>query len=231
MHLYKRLIPRTAPDRLPPGRRRAAPSRPRGAGLCAWARSLWGDKAVSPAAAVGPSRSDRTPLREGGEGPLRGSGREASVPWRTRLQRRARAPQAGAAGFTLIEVLVVLVILVALASIVTMQLLPSAEGAKADSTKVQIKALGAALDLYRLQNSSYPTTDQGLDALLHKPQVGVIPDTWRGPYLNSGNLPLDGWKRPFLYQSDGQTYVITSLGADGVEGGTGLNADIRSTDL
>ncbi|MFI5399664.1 MAG: type II secretion system major pseudopilin GspG [SAR324 cluster bacterium] len=143
-----------------------------------------------------------------------------------------RMGQGGAAGFTLIEVLVVLVILALLAGIVTTQLLAPAETAKADATKVQIKALGAALDLYRLQNSTYPTTDQGLAALVRIPEVGVIPTaTWRGPYLNSGNLPLDGWKRPFLYQSDGQTYVITSLGADGVEGGTGLNADIRSTDL
>ncbi|MFI5400125.1 MAG: type II secretion system major pseudopilin GspG [SAR324 cluster bacterium] len=142
-----------------------------------------------------------------------------------------RTGQGSAAGFTLIEVLVVLVILALLAGIVTTQLLAPAETAKADATKVQIKALGAALDLYRLQNSTYPTTDQGLAALLRKPEVGVIPDTWRGPYLNSGNLPTDGWKRPFLYQSDGQTYVITSLGRDGVEGGTGLDADLRSTDL
>ena len=134
-------------------------------------------------------------------------------------------------GFTLIEVLVVLVILALLAGIVTTQLLAPAETAKADATKVQIKALMAALDLYRLQNSTYPTTDQGLAALLRKPEVGVIPDTWRGPYINSNNLPVDGWKRQFLYTSDGQTFVISSLGADGVEGGTGLNADLRSTDL
>jgi general secretion pathway protein G len=139
--------------------------------------------------------------------------------------------RAVAAGFTLIEVLVVLVILALLAGIVTTQLLAPAEDAKADATKVQIKALLAALDLYRLQNSNYPTTDQGLQALLRKPDVGIVPETWRGPYINSGNLPVDGWKRPFLYQSDGRTVVITSLGADGVEGGTGLNADLRSTDL
>jgi len=134
-------------------------------------------------------------------------------------------------GFTLIEVLVVLVILALLAGIVTTQLLAPAETAKVDATKVQIKAIMAALDLYRLHNSTYPTTDQGLAALLRKPEVGNVPETWRGPYLNSNNLPVDGWKRPFLYTSDGTTYVITSLGADGVEGGTGLNADIRSTDL
>jgi general secretion pathway protein G len=134
-------------------------------------------------------------------------------------------------GFTLIEVLVVLVILALLAGIVTTQLLAPAEDAKADTTKVQVKALMSALDLYRLQNSGYPTTDQGLAALLRKPEVGVIPDTWKGPYLNTNVLPVDGWKRPYLYVSDGRTYLITSLGADGAEGGTGLNADIHSSDF
>jgi general secretion pathway protein G len=112
--------------------------------------------------------------------------------------------------FTLIEVLVVLVILALLAGIVTTQLLAPAEEAKADATKVQIKALMASLDLYRLHNSSYPTTDQGLLALLRKPEVGIVPETWRGPYLNSNNLPLDGWKRPFIYTSDGRIFLIIS---------------------
>ena len=159
--------------------------------------------------------------------------------WRDRMRSRLAAlPPArpirsarSLPGFTLIEVLVVLVILALLAGIVTTQLLAPAEEAKADATKVQVKAIMAALDLYRLHNSTYPTTEQGLAALLRKPEVGIVPDTWRGPYLNSNNLPTDGWKRQFLYTSDGRTYVITSLGADGTEGGTGLNADIRSTDL
>jgi general secretion pathway protein G len=165
--------------------------------------------------------------------------RACGLPWRARLRRRlavlrsARPPRSARAlpGFTLIEVLVVLVILALLAGIVTTQLLAPAEEAKADATKVQVKAIMASLDLYRLHNSSYPTTEQGLAALLRRPEVGIVPETWRGPYLNSNNLPSDGWKRQFLYASDGRTYVITSLGADGSEGGTGLNADIRSTDL
>lgn len=164
----------------------------------------------------------------------------AAIAWFTRVRlglaqgfgRRATLrPHSRARAFTLIEVLVVLVILALLAGIVTTQLLAPAEDAKADATKIQVKALMAALDLYRLQNSGYPTTDQGLAALLRKPEVGAIPDTWRGPYLNSNALPTDGWKRPFIYVSDGRTFVITSLGADGVEGGTGLNADLRSTDM
>ncbi len=165
--------------------------------------------------------------------------RPREVPWRVRVQRRLAISRSirplwscrALPGFTLIEVLVVLVILALLAGIVTTQLLAPAEEAKVDATKVQVKAIMAALDLYRLHNSGYPTTDQGLAALLRRPEVGIVPETWRGPYLNSNNLPTDGWKRQFLYTSDGRTYVITSLGADGAEGGTGLNADIRSTDL
>lgn len=124
-----------------------------------------------------------------------------------------------------------MIILALIAGIVGTQLLGEAEEAKVDSTKIQIKSLGTALDLYRLHNSGYPTTEQGLGALLRKPEVGAIPENWRGPYLNSGALPTDGWKRPFVYLSDGGKYDIKSLGADGAEGGSGLNADISSTTL
>ncbi len=139
---------------------------------------------------------------------------------------RRRAP-----GFTFIEVLVVLIILALIAGIVGTQLLGEAEQAKADATKIQIKALGSALDLYRLHNSAYPTSEQGLAALMRKPEVGTIPENWRGPYLSSNSLPTDGWKHAFLYTSDGKSYNVTSLGADGVEGGTELNADISSSTL
>ncbi|HUJ73416.1 MAG TPA: type II secretion system major pseudopilin GspG, partial [bacterium] len=100
-------------------------------------------------------------------------------------------------GFTFIEVLVVMIILALIAGIVGAQLLGEAERAKVNTTKIQIKALMSALDLYRLHNSSYPTTEQGLDALLHQPQVGTVPQSWSGPYLTSNNMPTDGWKRPF----------------------------------
>ena len=149
-----------------------------------------------------------------------------------RLRRAPLDPHARRAqGFTFIEVLVVLVILALIAGIVGTQLLGEAESAKADATKIQIKSLAAALDLYRLHNSNYPTTEQGLAALLKKPELGTIPENWRGPYITSNNVPTDGWKHPFVYVSDGRTYTITSLGADGVEGGTDLNADISSQNL
>jgi general secretion pathway protein G len=134
-------------------------------------------------------------------------------------------------GFTFIEVLVVLVILALIAGIVGTQLLGEAETAKVDATKIQIRALQSALDLYRLHNSNYPTTEQGLAALMRKPEVGTIPENWRGPYLSANSLPTDGWKHAFVFISDGRTFTITSLGADGAEGGTELNADISSNSL
>ncbi|HEX7928637.1 MAG TPA: type II secretion system major pseudopilin GspG, partial [bacterium] len=132
----------------------------------------------------------------------------ASFSLRLRRTLAARRPRTRVPGFTFIEVLVVLIILALVAGIVGTQLLGEAESAKVDATKIQIKALGSSLDLYRLHNNTYPTTEQGLAALMRKPEVGVIPDNWRGPYLNSNNLPQDGWKHPFVYISDGRTYTV-----------------------
>ncbi|MBC8260109.1 MAG: type II secretion system major pseudopilin GspG [SAR324 cluster bacterium] len=135
-------------------------------------------------------------------------------------------------GFSFIEVMVVIIILGLLSSIVGVYLFDSAEQAKADATKTQIRGLETALDLYRLHNSRYPSTEQGLSALLEKPEVGVIPKNWNGPYLRGHNLPEDGWGAAFHYQSvKGRTFEIISLGADGADGGTDLDADINSSDL
>ena len=136
-----------------------------------------------------------------------------------------------AAGFTFIEILVVMIILALLAGIVGTQLLGEAEKAKVESTRIQIRSLQSALNLYRLHNSTYPTTEQGLEAMLTQPEVGVIPKSWQGPYLSANNLPTDGWDQSFIYISDGRELEILSLGADGVEGGTDLNVDISSKDL
>ena len=135
-------------------------------------------------------------------------------------------------GFSFIEVMVVIIILGLLSSIVGVYLFDSAEQAKADATKTQIRGLETALDLYRLHNSRYPSSEQGLQALLGKPEVGVIPKNWNGPYLRGNNLPEDGWGSPFRYLSvNGKDYEIISLGADGADGGTDLDADINSSDL
>ena len=125
-----------------------------------------------------------------------------------------------------------IIILGLLSSIVGVYLFDSAEKAKADATKTQIKGLETALDLYRLHNSRYPSTEQGLKALLTKPEVGVLPKNWNGPYLRGKNLPEDGWGSPYRYLSgNGNNYEIISLGADGIDGGTDLDADINSKDL
>jgi len=150
-----------------------------------------------------------------------------STPYSRDRRTRRRRPQ----GFTFIEVLVVLIILALIAGIVGTQLLGEAEKAKADATRIQIHSLESALNLYRLHNSTYPTTEQGLSALLKKPEVGVIPEQWQGPYVTGNNLPKDGWKHDFIYVSDGRDFTIISLGADGQEGGTDLNADISSKNL
>ena len=135
-------------------------------------------------------------------------------------------------GFSFIEVMVVIVILGLLSSIVGVYLFDSAEKAKADATKTQIRGLETALDLYRLHNSRYPSSEQGLKALLERPEVGLIPKNWNGPYLRGNNLPEDGWDSPFRYISEnGNEYEIISLGADGIDGGTDLDADISSSDL
>ena len=145
----------------------------------------------------------------------------------TRRKRVATRPQ----GFTFIEVLVVLIILTLIAGFVGTQLIGQAEKARADSTRIQIRSLDSALSLYRLHNSGYPTTEQGLRALMAKPDLGAVPQNWQGPYLRGNNLPKDGWDRDFIYISDGRDFTIISLGADGVEGGSDLNADISSKNL
>ena len=135
-------------------------------------------------------------------------------------------------GFSFIEVMVVIIILGLLSSIVGVYLFDSAEMAKADATKTQIRGLETALDLYRLHNSRYPSSEQGLSALLERPEVGLIPKNWNGPYLRGNNLPEDGWDSPFRYISEnGNEYEIISLGADAIDGGVGLDADISSNDL
>ncbi len=145
--------------------------------------------------------------------------------------RRAGCVSRPAAGFTFIEILVVMVILALLVGIVGTQLLGEADKAKVDSTRLQIRSLQTSLDLYRLHSSFYPTTEQGLVALLERPSSEPQPSGWQGPYLKGRKLPSDAWKRPFIYLSDGNNYRIVSYGADGRQGGEELAADISSEDF
>ena len=140
---------------------------------------------------------------------------------RTRLaQRRA------AAGFTLIELMVVLVILALLAGLVGPQLFGRVDSAKVNTAETQIKMLRGALQAYRLDVGRYPTTEQGLGALMRPPADGA--NSWSGPYL-SDEVPVDPWDTPYRYEHPAanlQGFALYSLGADAQEGGDGHDADI-----
>lgn len=132
------------------------------------------------------------------------------------------------AGFTLLELLVVLVVLGLLAGLIGPQLFGRVGEAKTTTTRTQLELMGVALDSYRLDNGSYPVTAQGLDALTSRPSRQPVPSNWRGPYLRKA-APLDPWGRPYLYvapTSGAEGYSLRSLGRDGVEGGTGEDADL-----
>ncbi len=130
-------------------------------------------------------------------------------------------------GFTLIELLVVLVILGLLAGLVGPQILRYLGGAKTDTARLQIEELGAGLDLFHLEVGRYPTTDEGLTALVEEP-TGV--NNWNGPYLKKKTLPKDPWGNEYNYQSPGENgpYDLFSLGQDNMEGGEDENEDIVS---
>lgn len=130
-------------------------------------------------------------------------------------------------GFSFIEILIVVAIMALLIAVAGPELLSRLDTAKTDQAKIQMKSLKSALELYRLDNSVFPSSDQGLQSLVSKPDLGVVPNNWRGPYLTSKNVPKDPWENDYYYQSDGGTFVIKSLGADREEGGEGLNADIE----
>lgn len=132
-------------------------------------------------------------------------------------------------GFTLLELIVVIIVLGLLAGLVAPQIFGRLGEAKDVAARTQMSLLGTALDNYRLDNGSYPTTDQGLRALREKPVGGVPAPNWRGPYLRK-DIPLDPWDRPYVYRSPGERnptgYDLMTLGRDGKAGGTGEDADL-----
>jgi general secretion pathway protein G len=133
-------------------------------------------------------------------------------------------------GFTLIEILVVIVVIAILATLVAPNVFQHVSTAKSSTAKSQIEMIGTALDAYRLDNGQYPTTQQGLDALINKPSIDA-PATWRGPYLRK-EIPLDPWNEPYVYVAPGEVntngFDLLSYGADKKAGGEGENADILS---
>lgn len=133
-------------------------------------------------------------------------------------------------GFTLIEMLVVLVVLGVLGTVVAPAVFEHVGTAKSTAARSQIELFGAAFDAYRLNNDSYPTTAQGLEALRREPLTAPRPRNWRGPYIRK-DVPLDPWGRPYEYgypaTQSSYGYDLLSYGRDGVAGGDGEDADIR----
>lgn len=148
----------------------------------------------------------------------------------TRRAGRPASLRARRSGFTLIEILVVIVVIAILATLVAPNIFQHVGAAKSATAKSQIEMMGAALDAYRLDNGSYPTTQQGLDALWTMPTVDP-PTNWRGPYLRKP-VPPDPWGRAYVYAFPGQQnpngYDLLTYGQDGQPGGDGENADIVS---
>ncbi|GGO80158.1 type II secretion system protein GspG [Marinobacterium nitratireducens] len=133
----------------------------------------------------------------------------------------------GQRGFTLLELLVVLVILGLLASLVGPQVLRHLGTSKTKTAALQIEELSAALDLYRLEVGRYPSTNEGLDALIEKPSNAP---NWNGPYLKKKVVRKDPWGFDYVYNYPGQhgDFDLYSLGADNKDGGDGENQDVRS---
>lgn len=134
-------------------------------------------------------------------------------------------------GFTLIEMLVVIAVIAVLAAVVSPMVFRNVSDAKSTAARAQIETFGLALDAYRLDNDYYPSTTQGLAALMRRPEGNPEARGWRGPYLRR-EVPLDPWDRPYLYRSPGDsspaTFDLYSLGRDGQSGGEGEDADIVS---
>ncbi len=134
--------------------------------------------------------------------------------------------------FTLIEIMVVVTILAILIALVAPKMVGRTDQARRVSARAQIKNIEGALQLYKLDTGIYPTTEQGLDALVEKPTIGEIPERWRkGGYLQK--IPNDAWGNSFIYISPGShgDYDLMSYGADNESGGSDKDADIESWNL
>ena len=139
----------------------------------------------------------------------------------------SRSARASKRGFTLVEMLVVIAIIGLIMALVGPRVLNFLAELKVKTAKIQIQSFASALDLFYLDAGRYPSSAEGLAALVQPPS-GIA--AWNGPYLKGGNVPSDPWGRPYIYRSPGEhgVYDILSYGSDGQEGGTGTAADIVS---
>jgi general secretion pathway protein G len=140
-------------------------------------------------------------------------------------------PSSCRTGFTLIELLVVIAVIAILAGLVAPQVFSNVGDARSTTARAQIENLGLALDAYRLDNFAYPTTEQGLAALMVRPDRGPVSRNWRGPYLRRA-LPDDPWGIPYFYRAPGDSvpngYDLYTLGRDGKWGGADEDSDVTS---
>jgi len=137
-------------------------------------------------------------------------------------------------GFTLIEIMVVMVILGILAGLIIPRIMGRPEEARRTKARIQIESIETALKLYKLDNGSYPTTEQGLQALVEPPSVGKLASSWReGGYLEKGRVPKDPWDSEYVYLCPGihGDLDLVSYGADGETGGEGKDMDINNWEL
>jgi len=133
--------------------------------------------------------------------------------------------RSGEQGFTLVEMLVVIAIIGLIMGLIGPRVLNYLSESKVKAAKIQMQSFASALDLFNLDAGRYPSSSEGLDALVHR-SPGVA--AWNGPYLKGGNVPMDPWGHPYIYRAPGEhsAFDIISLGADGAEGGSGVAADI-----
>lgn len=144
-----------------------------------------------------------------------------------RNSRSLRRKLAADDGYTLTEILVVMAIIGLIAAVLTPALLGQLGRARAKTALLQLESVAAAVEMFRSDTGRYPTNSEGLNALLSQPANA---EGWQGPYLKNSKMLTDPWGRPETYSlSDtGLTYVVGSFGADGVEGGSGLNKDLQA---